>query len=102
MLQVALTANTIAPNTHDRMGLFKGLFGKKEDTWAPADLSRVQVDIHSHFIPGIDDGSQTLEQTIELLTAMKELAIGRLSPRRIAWLMVTRIRRRSSLADWRK
>ncbi|MBK6944867.1 MAG: hypothetical protein IPH21_09300 [Flavobacteriales bacterium] len=59
------------------MGLFKGLFGKKEDKVAPADLSSVQVDIHSHFIPGIDDGSQTLEQTIELLTAMKELGYRR-------------------------
>ncbi|MBP6312844.1 MAG: histidinol phosphatase [Flavobacteriales bacterium] len=67
------TANIIALNTHDSMGLFGGLFGKKEGKLAPADLSVLQVDIHSHFIPGIDDGSQALEQTIELLTSMKEL-----------------------------
>ncbi|MBK9512574.1 MAG: hypothetical protein IPO05_02875 [Flavobacteriales bacterium] len=27
---------------------------------APADLSKLGVDVHSHFIPGIDDGAQTL------------------------------------------
>ncbi|MBK9627647.1 MAG: capsular biosynthesis protein [Flavobacteriales bacterium] len=31
------------------------------------------MDIHSHFIPGIDDGAQTMEQSMELLSAMAEL-----------------------------
>ena len=39
----------------------------------PADLSVLRCDIHSHFIPGIDDGAQTLEQSMELLTAMHAL-----------------------------
>ena len=55
------------------MGLLKNLFGKREPDLGPADLSVLQVDIHSHFIPGIDDGSQNMEQTMELLTAMAEL-----------------------------
>lgn len=55
------------------MGLFGNLFSKKESTSAPADLSVLGTDVHSHFIPGIDDGAQTLEQSIELLTAMAEL-----------------------------
>ncbi len=55
------------------MGLFQNLFGKRESVMAPADLSVLGADIHSHFIPGIDDGSQNLEQSIELLTAMSEL-----------------------------
>ena len=25
------------------------------------------VDIHSHFLPGIDDGAQTMEQSLEML-----------------------------------
>lgn len=55
------------------MGLFGKLFGSKEPVFAPADLSVLGCDVHSHFIPGIDDGAQTLEQSIELLTAMREL-----------------------------
>lgn len=55
------------------MGLFGNLFGKKEAETAPADLSVLGTDVHSHFIPGIDDGAQTMEQSMELLTAMAEL-----------------------------
>ncbi len=55
------------------MSLFRSLFGKKEEVMPPADLSVLRCDVHSHFIPGIDDGAQTLEQSIEMLTAMREL-----------------------------
>lgn len=55
------------------MGLLSKLFGKREPDPGPADLSVLGCDIHSHFIPGIDDGAQTLEQGIELLRAMQEL-----------------------------
>jgi len=55
------------------MGLFSGLFGKKEPALGPADLSVLRCDVHSHFIPGIDDGPQNLEQSMELLHAMHEL-----------------------------
>lgn len=55
------------------MGLLGNLFGKKEPELGPADLSVLRCDVHSHFIPGIDDGAQNLEQSIELLTAMHGL-----------------------------
>jgi tyrosine-protein phosphatase YwqE len=55
------------------MGLFGSLFGKKEPALGPADLSVLGCDVHSHFIPGIDDGAQSLEQSMELLAAMREL-----------------------------
>ena len=55
------------------MGLFSRLFGKQRPALPPADLAVLGADVHSHFIPGIDDGAQTLEQSIELLTAMREL-----------------------------
>ncbi len=55
------------------MGLFSGLFGKKEPALGPVDLSVLRCDIHSHFIPGIDDGAQNLEQSMELLHAMHGL-----------------------------
>ena len=55
------------------MGLFGDLFGKKEPVMGPADLSVLGADIHSHFIPGIDDGSQSHAQSMELLDAMHAL-----------------------------
>lgn len=55
------------------MGLFSKLFGANESSLPEADLAVLRCDVHSHFIPGIDDGAQTMEQTIELLTAMSEL-----------------------------
>jgi len=55
------------------MGLFSKLFGSGEAVMPPAVFSVLRCDIHSHFIPGIDDGAQTLEQSMELLTAMHEL-----------------------------
>ena len=47
------------------MGLFD-LFKKRVDL-GPADLSVLKVDMHSHLIPGIDDGSQNMDQTIAML-----------------------------------
>lgn len=48
------------------MGLFG--FGKV----APADLSVLKTDIHSHFIPGIDDGAKDISDSLELLRAFEE------------------------------
>ena len=33
----------------------------------------LEVDVHSHLIPGIDDGSQSVEQTLEMLELMQEM-----------------------------
>lgn len=55
------------------MGLFSKLFGEKQQQFGPADLSVLRCDVHSHFIPGIDDGAPSLEASIELILAMKEL-----------------------------
>ena len=53
------------------MGMFGGLFKKKQPVLEPIDLAILEVDIHSHFIPGIDDGAKTIEDSIELISAMK-------------------------------
>jgi len=48
------------------------------------------IDLHCHLLPGVDDGSRTVEQSVRVLTAMREsgvtavcltphLAVGRLS-----------------------
>ena len=53
-----------------------GLFGKKKvEHTRGFDFSTVGVDMHSHVLPGIDDGAQTIEESIELVQAMINLGI---------------------------
>lgn len=54
------------------MGLFKNIFSKKEPT-VPFPLSFLGKDIHSHLIPGIDDGAKTLEDSIRLARGLVDL-----------------------------
>lgn len=54
------------------MGWLQSLFGKKEQL-PPFALSEIGVDMHSHLIPGIDDGSQSMDQTIGMLLKFVEL-----------------------------
>lgn len=39
----------------------------------PVDLGLLHTDLHSHLIPGIDDGSKTMEDSITLIRAMWDL-----------------------------
>jgi tyrosine-protein phosphatase YwqE len=56
------------------VGILSKIFGKKKERLIePADISILNVDVHSHLIPGIDDGSQSMEETIELLTNFQKL-----------------------------
>jgi protein-tyrosine phosphatase len=52
--------------------LFKKSEFKKNITF---DYSSLMVDMHSHVLPGIDDGAQTPEESIELIKRMMELGI---------------------------
>ncbi len=54
------------------MGIFD-IFKKKPPKLEPFDLSKLKIDIHSHLIPGIDDGSQTMDQTIAMLQKFQDL-----------------------------
>lgn len=54
------------------MNFLSRLF-KKETPVPPADLSVLKVDVHSHFIPGIDDGAKTIEDSIALITEFQNL-----------------------------
>ena len=46
---------------------------KKEEELAALDFSVLKTDIHSHFIPGIDDGSADMETTISIIKEMQGL-----------------------------
>ena len=39
----------------------------------PIDFSVIGTDVHSHLIPGIDDGADSLENSIELIKGLKNL-----------------------------
>ncbi len=54
------------------MNWFRRLF-TQEETLPAIDLGEVQVDMHSHLLPGIDDGAKTLEESITLIRGFKEL-----------------------------
>ncbi len=38
-----------------------------------ADWSFLGADMHSHFVPGIDDGAKTIDDSLDMLRAMKEM-----------------------------
>ncbi len=55
------------------MGLLHKIFGRKEKVLPEADMSAIKTDVHSHFIPGIDDGSKSLEESLELIDEMEKM-----------------------------
>lgn len=55
------------------MGLFS-LFSAKQN----APIHKVKVDMHSHLLPGIDDGSKTIDHTIGMLRKFEELGYKKL------------------------
>ena len=54
------------------MGIFGKLF-KKKPKLEPVDLSLLKTDLHSHLIPGIDDGSKSIEESLAMLKRFSEL-----------------------------
>jgi len=50
-------------------------FKKSEPRNITFDYSSLMVDMHSHVLPGIDDGAQTPEESIVLIKKMMELGI---------------------------
>ncbi|MBE7177861.1 MAG: capsular biosynthesis protein [Mucilaginibacter polytrichastri] len=54
-------------------GLFKSKSKKSTDLGSYADL--VGADMHSHLIPGIDDGAKTMDDTLELIRRQIDLGM---------------------------
>ena len=52
-------------------GLFSSLFKKKE-ALPPFHLSSLKADMHSHLIPGIDDGAKNVQESLKLISEMEE------------------------------
>lgn len=51
-----------------------GIFGKSEEA---QDYSVLRTDIHSHLIPGIDDGAKDTGESLQLLGSLQELGFSR-------------------------
>src|SRR5215471_21777900 len=50
-------------------------FRKKESAKDLVNYSSIAVDMHSHVLPGIDDGAQNPQEFIELIKKMMDLGI---------------------------
>ena len=51
------------------------LFGTKRTT---PDLSFIGADMHSHLLPGLDDGLQTIEQTVNYIRQLQQMGYKKL------------------------
>jgi len=55
------------------MVFFNSFFSKNRGDVTPVDLSIFKVDMHSHLIPNIDDGSKSIDETINLLLKFESM-----------------------------
>lgn len=60
--------------------MFKSLFNKFSGSQEvePIHLSALGADMHSHLIPGIDDGAKTIEESLELIKILQALGYSKL------------------------
>lgn len=54
---------------------FLDLFKNKPEVFEDLDLSWLEVDMHSHLIPGIDDGSKTMEESLDLIRRLSDYGL---------------------------
>jgi tyrosine-protein phosphatase YwqE len=57
--------------------MFK-LFSKSKPAYLKSDLSGLKVDMHSHLLPGIDDGSPDIATSLHLIKGMMDLGYSKL------------------------
>ncbi|MBC8053968.1 MAG: capsular biosynthesis protein [Sphingobacteriaceae bacterium] len=53
-------------------------FKKKQETIPEINFSRIKTDLHSHLIPGVDDGAQDMEESVALVKRMRDLGFTKL------------------------
>lgn len=54
------------------------MFKKKVPLREPMSFEVLKADMHSHLIPGIDDGSKTVEESLEIIEGLVELGFSKL------------------------
>lgn len=59
------------------MGFFDFLKPSKSEQ-VSIDFSNLGVDLHSHLIPGIDDGSKSIEDSVQMIRALKDLGFNKI------------------------
>ena len=67
---------TVTEGKADMFSSLKRLLGKSDQEFAQETC--IRTDIHSHLLPGIDDGVGTFEESIELIRAFSDLGYQRL------------------------
>jgi protein-tyrosine phosphatase len=55
-----------------------GLFSKPKPSTGKIDFSLLKADMHSHLLPGIDDGSPDMKTSLQLIRGMNELGFTKL------------------------
>jgi len=61
------------------MGFLSSIFKKKSKAFVDLeDFSALKTDIHSHLIPGIDDGAKSLDESINLILGLQSLGYKKL------------------------
>lgn len=53
-------------------------FRKSKNTSGPFDFASIGVDMHSHILPGIDDGARDIEHSISLVRGLTQLGFRKL------------------------
>jgi len=59
------------------MSIFDILLRSGTKTKEELDLGWLGTDVHSHMIPGIDDGAQTLDEAVTMIGRLKKLGINK-------------------------
>lgn len=54
------------------------IFKRKPEEVVPLDLSWLRTDMHSHLIPGIDDGSKSMEESIDLVRRLADFGLSKI------------------------
>ena len=58
--------------------MIKWLSSFRRSSLDSLDFTILKTDMHSHLIPSIDDGSKSLEETIQLISALKNLGFSKI------------------------
>jgi len=67
----------IIPNYYLRMGLFDEIFSSQKLT-SPLDFKSLAVDMHSHLIPAVDDGVNSFEEALEIITGLSDMGFSKI------------------------